>query len=76
MLTPNLDKHEDIKCALRKKGSSLSLAANFLKISPTSVTLVSQGFRKSHNIQSHLASILGTTPEALFPERYQEDKTM
>ncbi|MBT8154310.1 helix-turn-helix domain-containing protein [Epibacterium ulvae] len=76
MLTPDLERHENLKCSLRKRGSSLAKAAEFLKISPTSVTLVSQGFRRSHKIQSHLAAILETTPEALFPERYQEVKEM
>ncbi len=62
--------HETIKYQLRMAGTSLSEVARDLGVAQSTVTTVSQGYRKSHRIQSAIASKLGTTPEALWPDRY------
>lgn len=71
------DFHEILKCRLRLIGSSMSEVAKTLGIAQSSVTVVSQGYRTSHRVQSEIARQLDTTPEALFPDRYpqQEEDT-
>jgi lambda repressor-like predicted transcriptional regulator len=55
---------------LRALGCSTAQVARELGLDPSTVTVVSQGHRTSHRVQDALAKKLGTTPEALFPERY------
>ncbi|NDW02688.1 MULTISPECIES: helix-turn-helix domain-containing protein [unclassified Salipiger] len=38
------------------------------------MTVVSQGYRKSHRIQKAIAKQLGITPQQLFPDRYAEEE--
>lgn len=70
----DLDRHEHVKRRLKAANSSLSNVARRLALSPTTVTVVSQGYRTSGRVQAEIAAVLGTTPETLFPERYQVDR--
>lgn len=63
-------QHERIKCRLRLKGSSLAQIARDLNVTPTTVTIVSQGFRRSRRIESAIALRLGVTVDQLWPGRY------
>jgi Ner family transcriptional regulator len=55
---------------LRLAGSSLSQVARDLGVRPTTVTSVSQGFRRSRRIEGRIADVLSTAPAQLWPERY------
>lgn len=66
-------QHENLKHRLRLRGSSLSQVARLIGERPSTVTLVSQGIRKSHKIQKALAEAAGCSPKELFPARYQDD---
>jgi len=48
--------------------------ARTLGIKQSSVTVVSQGYRRSHRVQSAIATQLGTTPQKLFPDRYPAEE--
>ncbi|MDE9451518.1 helix-turn-helix domain-containing protein [Aliiroseovarius sp. Z3] len=65
----DLEKHELLKFRLRQRQLSFAQIARALGITPGSVTAVSQGHRRSQRVERALAEALGTTPEALFPER-------
>lgn len=52
------------------KGSSLAQIARELGVTPTTVTIVSQGFRRSRRIEAAIAARLGVAPARLWPERY------
>ena len=65
-----LRQHERIKMRLRLKGSSLAQIARELGLAPTTVTIVSQGFRRSRRIEAAIAARLGVAPARLWPERY------
>lgn len=69
-MTVDLQFHELLKCRLRLAGSSMAQISKTLGITQSSVTVVSQGYRRSHRIQTEIARQLNTTPEALFPDRY------
>lgn len=69
-MSVDLSLHADLKQRLRQTGSSLTDIANKLGVLQSTVTVVSQGYRKSHRIQDAIAKQLGTTPQALFPDRY------
>ena len=69
-MSVDLSLHADLKQRLRQTGSSLTDIANKLGVLQSTVTVVSQGYRKSHRIQTALALQLGTTPSSLFPDRY------
>lgn len=62
--------HERIKMRLRLVGSSLSEIARELGVRPTTVTSVSQGYRRSRRIEAAIASKLSCTAEHLWPDRY------
>lgn len=70
-LVANIAKHERLKCELRLKGSSLAQLSRELGLSISSVSTVSQGYRRSERIQKAIAKKLGTTPQEIWPERYQ-----
>ena len=55
---------------LRVAGSSLSQIARELGVQPTTVTAVSQGMRRSRRIEDKIATVLATSPEKLWPDRY------
>ncbi|MEX0319909.1 MAG: transcriptional regulator [Ruegeria sp.] len=69
-MSVDLHRHEFLKCQLRCAGSSLTDIARRLGVSQSTVTVVCQGYRKSHRIQTAVAECLGTTPQHLFPDRY------
>lgn len=62
--------HERIKMRLRLAGSSLSEISRELGVRPTTVTSVSQGYRRSRRIELAIASKLGMSAEAVWPDRY------
>lgn len=69
--------HERLKMELRLRGKSIASVARELDVFRSSVTLVSQGLRRSEKIEKALAAAIGTTPQELFPDRYpaEEDRT-
>ncbi|WP_339695626.1 helix-turn-helix domain-containing protein [Celeribacter baekdonensis] len=73
MNKPVNTQHEDLKHRLRLRGSSLSQVARLIGERPSTVTLVSQGLRKSDKIQKALAEAAGCSPAELFPDRYKDD---
>lgn len=62
--------HERIKMRLRLVGSSLSEVARELGVRPTTVTSVSQGYRRSRRIEAAIAAKLGKSAESVWPDRY------
>ncbi|WP_443029899.1 helix-turn-helix domain-containing protein [Sphingomonas sp. ZB1N12] len=65
-------RHARIKAALQLKGSSLSAVARHLNVTPTTVSTVSRGFRRSRRIETRIAAELGCEVEELWPERYRQ----
>lgn len=68
--------HEMIRARLRLAGTSFSDIARELSITPASVSLVSQGRRRSRPVQQAIAEKLDTTPERIWPERYRQEIPM
>ncbi|WP_313349596.1 transcriptional regulator [Paracoccus sp. (in: a-proteobacteria)] len=66
----DLKQHEYRKARLRVAGTSLSEIARQLSLSHTSVTVVSQGYRRSARIEAAIAVALGEKPSTTFPDRY------
>ncbi len=66
------EQHELVKMRLRLAGSSLAEIARELSVTPTTVTIVSQGQRRSRRIEQAIATKLGTTAAMLWPDRYDE----
>lgn len=66
----DLKQHEYRKARLRVAGTSLSEIARQLSLSHTSVTVVSQGYRRSARIEAAIAAALGEKPSTTFPDRY------
>lgn len=64
------DQHEWIKSRLRLAGSSLAKVAKELGLSPTTVTIVSQGMRRSRRVESAISAKLGIPAATLWPEKY------
>jgi len=52
-MSVDLSLHADLKQRLRQTGSSLTDIANKLGVLQSTVTVVSQGYRKSHRIQGN-----------------------
>lgn len=69
----DLALHEQIKERLLDVGSGICALARELGIRPSTVTVVSQGYRRSERVQVAIAEKLGTTPDRLWPDRYKED---
>lgn len=65
-------RHEQIKARLHDRGRSLRGIARELDVLPSTVTIVSQGLRRSRRIEAAIAAAFETTPEALFPDRYAQ----
>ncbi|HEY0123136.1 MAG TPA: helix-turn-helix domain-containing protein [Rhizobium sp.] len=57
---------------LRIAGTSFADLARRLGVSDTNVSSCSYGRRRSAPVQKAIADALGTTPQELFPERYNE----
>lgn len=75
-MSVDLQRHQMLKLRLRSMGSSLAQVARNLSVLQSSVTVVSQGYRRSHRIQEAIATELQTTPADIFPERYSgKEKT-
>lgn len=68
-----LQQHERVKMRLRLAGTSLADVARELGVAATTVTSVSQGFRRSRRIEALIAQKLQTTPPRLWPDRYLAD---
>ena len=64
-------RHNRIKAALQLRGSSLSAVARDLNVTPTTVSTVSRGFRRSRRIEDKIASELGCKAAELWPDRYK-----
>jgi Ner family transcriptional regulator len=64
------DQHEWIKSRLRLAGSSLAKIARELELSPATVTIVSQGMRRSQRIETAISTKLGVPAALLWPEKY------
>lgn len=69
-MSVDLQRHELVKCRLRMAGLSLTIVARDLRVSQSTVTVVSQGYRTSHRIQKAIACALGEPVEKLYRERY------
>ena len=69
----DLVQHEHIKMRLRLRGSSLADVARDLGVAGTTVTSVSQGYRRSRRVESAIAEILGERAENLWPDRYKSE---
>lgn len=67
-------RHEQIKQRLRQAGTSLADVARELEVRPTTVTSVSQGFRRSRRIEHLIAAKLSTSPAKLWPDRYGDEQ--
>lgn len=68
----DLDLHASIKARLKGAGSGINALARELGVTPSTITTVSQGYHRSQRIQEAIAAKIGTTPEALWPDRYEE----
>ena len=66
----NLPAHNNVKLALKSVGSSLTKVAAELDVRPATVTIVSQGHRRSRRIEEAIAEKLGMTAQEIWPERY------
>ncbi|GGG68679.1 MAG: hypothetical protein CMF72_12355 [Mameliella sp.] len=66
--------HERLKMELRLRGRSIASVARELEVLRSTVTLVSQGLRRSSKIEKALADAVGTTPAELFPDRYPAEE--
>jgi Ner family transcriptional regulator len=72
-MRPSLEQHERIKMRLRLAGSSLADVARELGVAATTVTSVSQGYRRSRRIESTIAEKLRVSVEELWKDRYPSD---
>lgn len=70
-MRPEIQRHERIKMALRLAGSSLAMVARDLDVHVSTVASVSRGKSRSRRIEDRIAVILATSPQRLWPERYQ-----
>jgi Ner family transcriptional regulator len=68
--------HEMIRARLRLAGTSFSDIARELNITPASVSLVSQGRRRSKKVAWVIAVKLGTTPNQIWPTFYKKEAVM
>lgn len=68
--------HEMIRARLRLAGTSSSDIARELGKTPASVSLVSQGRRRSRKIEQTIAEKLDTTPKNIWPDRYEQEAAM
>lgn len=72
---PRPDWHpEDVKAALRKKGTTLTALSLQNGFSECLVRRVI-GSGRSARVQAIIADILGTKPQAIWPSRYNADGT-
>jgi lambda repressor-like predicted transcriptional regulator len=69
-VTFNGDIHLDIKRRLSDLGKTFAEIAEQEGVSKVSVSIVSQGYRRSRRIEAAIARAVNCTPEELWPERY------
>ena len=74
VMAPDPARHVEIRQGLKAAGTSLSAVARELGVTPSTVTIVSQGYRRSHRVQTAIARHLGRNVHELFPDRYREDE--
>lgn len=67
-------KHARIKSALCLKRISLSDIARSLAVTPSTVSIVSRGFRRSRRVEQAIAQALGQAPEEVWPDRYPQSR--
>lgn len=69
----DLQRHEAIKRALRARGLSFAALAETLEppVTGAAMTRVSQGYSRSARIEAALCAALETTPQQLWPERFE-----
>lgn len=63
---------EDIKAALRKRKSSLAEVARATNVSRSLVSAVIRR-KRSRRVEQAIAKALGTTPGAIWPDRYSKE---
>ncbi len=63
-------RHAQIKAALGLRGRTLSDIARSLDVAPTTISIVSRGFRRSQRIEAAIAHELGLAAAQLWPDRY------
>lgn len=68
-------RHARIKSALSLKRISLSDIARSLAVTPSTVSIVSRGFRRSRRVEQAIADALGQRPEEIWPDRYRGQPT-
>lgn len=73
VMVPDHARHAEIRRRLRAAGTFLSEVARELGVASATVTIVSQGHRRSHRVQTAIARALECEVAELFPERYGED---
>lgn len=66
----DIANHDAIKRDLRALGIKLVDIATDLRCPPSLVTMVSQGKRRSEEIELAIASRLNRSPAELWPDRY------
>lgn len=66
-------RHYHIRQQLLDTGYTIQKLADEIGVSRPTVSMVNAGRRTSHRVQEKIATKLGTTPEALFPERYNKE---
>lgn len=71
MQQSQLEQHEWIKSRLRLVGSSLAEIARELDLKPATITIVSQGQRRSQRIESAISTKLGVPVATLWPDKYR-----
>ena len=72
-IVPDLARHAQIRDDLKAAGTTIAALARELGVAQSTVTIVSQGHRRSHRIQAAIAGKLGCDVRELFPDRYGED---
>lgn len=75
-MTPVDPEHEQRKCDLRMRGTSLREIAAAEGVLPSSVSAVSQGRRRSRRIEAAIAHALDRRVEDVFHDRYKKDSAM
>lgn len=68
--------HEQLKASLRIRGSSLAQLSRELGVTTASMSRVGLGSLRSARIERAIADALETTPEQLWPDRYEREDKM
>lgn len=62
--------HAKVRAALAARGCTLAQVARELGVAPSTVTIVSQGDRRSKRVETAIAFAAGAEPSTLWPDRY------